>query len=267
MMKYKVMKAYNDAPEQPIKIEDGEILKVVDESDINGDWPNWVFCKGIDKQGWVPKQILNIQENEATSIQDYHAIEHNLTVGETLIAEYSLNGWIWGVKASNPNKFAWAPLNHLQAELIFEQENTMNIRKMTIADYDQVIKLWSATEAMLLRDADSRESIERYLGFNSGLSFVAEKSERIVGAILVGSDGRRGYVQHLAVHQSERGAGIGKQLITSAISALESIGISKTHLFVANNNINAQQFYESLGWFPRDEVRMYSFNASGNQNI
>lgn len=144
---------------------------------------------------------------------------------------------------------------------------SFTIREMTIADYNQVIKLWSATEAMLLRDADSRESIERYLNLNPNLSFVAESSGQIVGAILAGSDGRRGYVQHLVVHESERGAGIGKQLITSVISALEAIGISKTHLFVANDNINAQQFYESLGWFLRDEVRMYSFNASKNQNI
>jgi ribosomal protein S18 acetylase RimI-like enzyme len=150
-----------------------------------------------------------------------------------------------------------------------QHQTTMNltVREMSIADYDQVIKLWSATEAMLLRDADSRESIERYLSLNPGLSFVVERLGQIVGAILVGSDGRRGYVQHLAVHQSERGAGIGKQLITCAISALETIGISKTHLFVANDNIDAQKFYESLGWFPRDEVRMYSFNASDNQNI
>ncbi|WP_375754099.1 GNAT family N-acetyltransferase [Vibrio sp. HN007] len=138
---------------------------------------------------------------------------------------------------------------------------------MTISDYDQVIKLWSTTEAMLLRDADSRESIERYLKLNPGLSYVAENSQTITGAILVGTDGRRGYVQHLAVHKSVRGNGIGKQLINRAIEALESNGISKTHLFVANDNINAQEFYQSLGWYPRDEVRMYSFNASDNQNI
>lgn len=138
---------------------------------------------------------------------------------------------------------------------------------MKIADYDHVIKLWSNTEAMLLRDADSRESIARYLSLNPHLSFVAEQSGQIVGAILVGSDGRRGYVQHLAVDENLRGTGIGRQLINSAIAALEAIGISKTHLFVANDNLNAQQFYQSLGWFARDEVRMYSFNASENQNI
>ncbi|WP_159653271.1 GNAT family N-acetyltransferase [Vibrio atypicus] len=141
------------------------------------------------------------------------------------------------------------------------------IREMDISDYSQVIALWSETEAMLLREADSRENIGRYLTRNPGLSFVALDGEVVVGAILVGTDGRRGYVQHLAVDSRCRGKGIGAKLISQAVTALEDIGIAKTHLFVANENLNAQSFYEKLGWFPRDEVRMYSFNSSPSSNI
>ncbi|PSU35204.1 GNAT family N-acetyltransferase [Photobacterium lutimaris] len=138
---------------------------------------------------------------------------------------------------------------------------------MDISDYPQVIKLWSETEAMLLRDADSQQNIAKYLNRNSGLSFVAMDGTSTVGAILVGTDGRRGYIQHLAVCATRRGQGIGIQLISCAIDALNEQGIPKTHLFVANENLNAQRFYEKLGWFPRDEVRMYSFNASGLSNV
>ncbi len=73
------------------------------------------------------------------------------------------------------------------------------IREMHISDYSQVIGLWSTTEAMLLRDADSKENIGKYLKRNPNLSFVALDGDKIIGAILVGTDGRRGYVQHLAV--------------------------------------------------------------------
>ncbi|GAL02649.1 acetyltransferase [Photobacterium aphoticum] len=120
---------------------------------------------------------------------------------------------------------------------------------------------------MLLRDADSRENIDKYLKRNPHLSFVALDNENIIGAILVGTDGRRGYVQHLAVDSTYRGKGIGAELISTAVKALSKVGIAKTHLFVANENINAQSFYEKLGWFPRDEVRMFSFNASNSVNI
>ncbi|TOL77606.1 GNAT family N-acetyltransferase, partial [Vibrio parahaemolyticus] len=99
------------------------------------------------------------------------------------------------------------------------------------------------------------------------LSFVALDGNNVVGAILVGTDGRRGYVQHLAVNSSCRGQGIGAALISRAVDALSEIGIAKTHLFVANENINAQAFYEKLGWFARDEVRMFSFNTSSCGNV
>ena len=141
------------------------------------------------------------------------------------------------------------------------------IREMEISDYPQVIKLWSATDEMLLRDADSQENIGKYLDRNPGLSFVAVKEQVIVGAILVGTDGRRGYVQHLAVSSSCRGEGLGAQLVASAVAALSEYGIDKTHLFVANDNLSAQGFYDKLGWFPRDEVRMFSFNSSSCSNV
>lgn len=138
---------------------------------------------------------------------------------------------------------------------------------MDISDYSDVIKLWSMTESMALRDADSQENIGRYLKRNPGLSFVALNETSIVGAVLVGTDGRRGYVQHLAVSLLLRGQGIGRQLLSHSINALSQQGIEKTHLFVANENTGAQRLYEKLGWFARDEVRMFSYNASDKSNI
>ncbi|WP_394242319.1 GNAT family N-acetyltransferase [Vibrio astriarenae] len=143
----------------------------------------------------------------------------------------------------------------------------VKLREMAISDYPQVIQLWMNTEAMLLREADSQVNIERYLKRNPGLSFLAVQNGQTVGAILVGTDGRRGYVQHLAVDESKRGLGIGSQLIQRAVDALSDIGIDKTHLFVAHDNIGAQELYSKLGWFPRDEVRMYSFNSCDNADI
>lgn len=143
----------------------------------------------------------------------------------------------------------------------------VTIRLMDIADYDQVIALWAQTEGMSIRDADSRESIASYLARNPGLSFVAQSGADIVGAVLVGTDGRRGYLQHLAVAPQCRGQNLGRQLVEQCTQALADIGIPKTHLFVLNDNLNAQQFYQKLGWFPRDEVRMYSFNSSSNSNV
>ena len=143
----------------------------------------------------------------------------------------------------------------------------ITIREMTIFDYEAVIALWNDTESLSLRDADSRQGINSYLDKNKGLSFVALSNGKIIAALLVGTDGRRGYLQHLAVSSEYRGKGVGKKLVSKSIDALSSIGISKTHLFVLNENIEAQAFYEKCGWLPRDEIKMYSFNNSSNKNV
>ncbi|MDG5814307.1 SH3 domain-containing protein [Chitinispirillales bacterium ANBcel5] len=115
-MNYRVVKEYSTEIEHPIRIEQGEILQVVEESDSDGDWADWVLCKGKHKEGWVPKQYLDIKGKRATSLRDYDAQEHNLAIDELLVASYELNGWIWAVKENAPETWAWAPLNHLKKE-------------------------------------------------------------------------------------------------------------------------------------------------------
>lgn len=142
------------------------------------------------------------------------------------------------------------------------------LREMVINDYEQVMALWGNTESMSLRGADSKANIAIYLDKNPALSFVIEDGQTVIGAVLAGTDGRRGYLQHLAVNPSYRGQGLGKQLVEAVIAALlAQQGIAKTHLFVHTDNQSAQGFYESMGWFARDEVRMFSFNSSAERNV
>ncbi|MGF1734125.1 SH3 domain-containing protein [Photobacterium satsumensis] len=115
-MHYKVVKKYTDNPEEPIRVESGELLEFVEESNPEGDWANWVFCRGKDKQGWVPKQVLNIRGESVEVLRDYYAIEHHLSEGEILVSKFELNGWIWCEKIGNEGNLAWAPLNHLERE-------------------------------------------------------------------------------------------------------------------------------------------------------
>jgi N-acetylglutamate synthase len=93
-----------------------------------------------------------------------------------------------------------------------------------LTDYDEVMALWSCTDGLTLRDADSRDAIARYLAHNPGLSFVARDGGRLVGAVLAGTDGRRGYLQHLAVAPSHRGRGLGRGLAERAMLALRAAG-------------------------------------------
>lgn len=131
-------------------------------------------------------------------------------------------------------------------------------RQMTIADYEDVFALWEASEGIGLSNADSKENIARYLKRNPGLSFTAWEKNKLVGAVLCGHDGRRGYLHHLAVHKSYRHQGIGSALVEQCLHALEDIGIQKCHIFVYQDNHNAIAFWEKEGWIRRVELILLS---------
>ncbi len=126
------------------------------------------------------------------------------------------------------------------------------------ADYAAVMALWCNTEGLTLREADSREAITRYLARNPGLSFVARDDGQLVAAVLVGTDGRRGYLQHLAVAPSHRGRGLGRALAERAVETLEALGIAKCHLMVRQDNVAARAFWEHLGWSQRADITLMS---------
>lgn len=140
------------------------------------------------------------------------------------------------------------------------------IRVMTLADYDAVLHMMRDTPGISLRDADSRESTERYLQRNPDLSFVAEVNGVVCGCIMSGHDGRRGYLQHLLVLPEYRRQGIANAMVERCVSSLEAVGIHKSHLDVFKTNATAALYWQSQGWKLRDDINRYSFTRAGNEN-
>lgn len=131
----------------------------------------------------------------------------------------------------------------------------MNIRKMTIADYEAVYALWLSCKGMGLNNLDdSREGIERYLKRNPETCFVAEENGKTVGVIIAGNDGRRGYIYHTAVSPEHRRKGIAKALVDTALEALHGLGINKTALVVFERNADGNAFWESVGFTSREDL-------------
>lgn len=131
---------------------------------------------------------------------------------------------------------------------------------MTIKNYDEIYELWSSIPGIGLSDADSEESIARYLERNPNLSFVYYQNNKIVGTILCGHDGRRGYIHHTCVLPEYRGQGIGKILVQKALEALKNQGINKCHLFVFYDNEAGSAFWSRLGFKKRSDLLIYSKN-------
>ncbi len=140
------------------------------------------------------------------------------------------------------------------------------IRPMQLTDYDAVMAVMRQTPGVSIRDADSLDATRRYLDRNPGLSFVAQVDGVIVGCIMSGHDGRRGYLQHLLVLPAHRRQGIAAALVEHCLDALALHGIVKSHVDVLKTNALAQAYWRHQGWTRRDDTERYSLIRGGGAN-
>lgn len=104
-------------------------------------------------------------------------------------------------------------------------------RLMQKSDYESVYSLWMKCKNMGFNNVDdSEKGISKYLERNSKTCFVCIRNEKVVGVILSGHDGRRGFIHHLAVDPDCRRQGIATELLRQALNALKAEEISKVGL-------------------------------------
>lgn len=131
----------------------------------------------------------------------------------------------------------------------------MLVRLMKIQDYEKVYRLWCDTEGVGMRKLDdSYDGIRRFLLRNPSTNFVAESKDDIVGVILSGHDGRRGYIYHMVVNKEYRRNGIGKLLLDNVLRSLKEEEINKVALVVFDKNDIGNGFWESVGFTKRDDL-------------
>lgn len=135
---------------------------------------------------------------------------------------------------------------------------TIKISLFTREYYDEVVALWKQCEGIGLSGADSPENLQGYLERFRGLSFVALHEGRVVGAVLGGHDGRRGYIYHLAVAPDCRRKGVARKLVDDCLAALAAVRIQKCHAFVYAKNTGGLAFWQAIGWIPRSDIGVVS---------
>ena len=123
----------------------------------------------------------------------------------------------------------------------------MEIRVFVEADTDAVIDLWNLAD-LTHPNNDPSLDIERKMNDSPWGFLVAMDGKAIIGSIMVGYDGHRGWINYLACHPNHRRHGVAKSLMNEAKKLLIERGCPKINLQVRSGNESAVKFYESIGY-------------------
>lgn len=134
----------------------------------------------------------------------------------------------------------------------------LNIRDLTIGDYDSVMALWNSSTGV--RAQETREELSRILARNPGLSCVAVSGEQLAAGVLCCHDGRRGYLYHLAVAPAFQRQGLAKRLVGRCLNGLKAAGILRCTIFLIADNAAGELFWRQTGWRERTDLKAFAID-------
>ncbi|NVZ33791.1 GNAT family acetyltransferase [Pseudomonas sp. A4002] len=120
----------------------------------------------------------------------------------------------------------------------------------------QVVALWQAAFGYDAAHNLPSLAIDKKLAVNDGLFFVATDKKAVIGTILAGYDGHRGWLYSVAVHNDYRRQGLGASLVRHAEQALTALGCMKINLQITSGNDAVMGFYEALGYGAEPRISM-----------
>lgn len=123
----------------------------------------------------------------------------------------------------------------------------MLIRPYQPTDEENLISLWRICDLVKPQN-DPRKDIARKLSVDPGLLLVGTKKEELVGSVMAGYEGHRGWINYIAVAPAYRGAGFGRKLMDEAERLLRLRGCPKINLQVRESNRDVLAFYEKIGY-------------------
>jgi len=123
----------------------------------------------------------------------------------------------------------------------------IQIRKFRLSDYEEIVNLWQKT-GLVLRPGDDLEGIRLKLKRDRDLFLIAEKDHKIVGVVIGAWDGRRGWINHLAVSPNFRRLGVARSLLDEVEKRLANKGALKVNAQVYRRNKRSLAFFRALGY-------------------
>jgi ribosomal protein S18 acetylase RimI-like enzyme len=121
---------------------------------------------------------------------------------------------------------------------------------------NQVVALWKNVFGYEAAHNNPSLAIDKKLQVDDQLFFAAVADQTVVGTIMAGYDGHRGWIYSVAVAPSHRRQGIGTRLVSHAERALIRKGCVKINLQILEGNEGVTAFYAALGFSVEKRVSM-----------
>ncbi|MCU0950096.1 MAG: GNAT family acetyltransferase [Burkholderiaceae bacterium] len=136
----------------------------------------------------------------------------------------------------------------------------MQIRAVVADDIERVVAFWRDVfpeyNDPSRPQRDPRTHIVRKLAFGDGLFWLAEEDATVIGTVMAGYDGHRGWLYSLGVDRARRDHGIGRTLLAHAEAALKALGCPKVNVQVLDSNAGAREFWQAAGYAPDPVVSL-----------
>jgi|GEM_PF-3359941 len=129
-------------------------------------------------------------------------------------------------------------------------DNMIVVQAMKELDIDQVLKLWSDIfGSSFLESSVTKNDLIEYLRKNPEASSVACNGEgKVIGALLCGNDGVRGFIYHIAIYEEYRVNEIKKSMLDRSLKKLREVGIKTGFIFTQKYNHDTDVAFNSIGW-------------------
>jgi ribosomal protein S18 acetylase RimI-like enzyme len=121
------------------------------------------------------------------------------------------------------------------------------LRSYEPGDREALVALWSICELTRPWNNPHRD-IDRKLARDGDNLLVLEEDNQLIGSVMVGYEGHRGWVNYLAVHPDHQRQGLGRLLMNEAERRLRDLGCAKVNLQVRASNETAREFYRQIGY-------------------
>jgi ribosomal protein S18 acetylase RimI-like enzyme len=132
---------------------------------------------------------------------------------------------------------------------------SFHIVRYSLEHQDSVVDLWNKCD-LIVPQNDPLEDIQKKLGFQPELFFIALLKNKVIGSVMAGYDGHRGWLYYLAVLPEYQKRGYGRQLVEKAVNELRKLGCLKVNLQVRTSNTSVVDFYKNVGFKEEERVSL-----------